>query len=299
MAEIRRFVNQPALSRESRPWAREVEDRIRELERSAMRSDGSGLNANKAQNSSIDLVSRNIVDLQARVQTAISSITIDSGQVVSGLLSPARIPVIDQANIVNTWTKSVYNPGGTVDVGTAGGVIGNIYAQNVTTNITAARVSNWARTSDGFVATATSSQRKKTDIHPVAWPIEKLEAIMSMSLVYYKWIAAVELAKYIATLPEDHPRYGEVVPVHQEIGFIAERMHEAGLWEFVVYHRHHDDTLILKNGKPMPFSIHYTNWSLALHAVVQHVWEARKADRADLDLVMATLGLTSTANEKD
>jgi len=286
IAQIRKFQNS-SLSRESRPWGREVEERIKELERAAARGDSSDLNANKAQNSSIDLVSRNIVDLDQRVQDAINTITIDTSQVTSGVFTTARIPNIDQSTVLNAWTKDVNN--------VPGSVYANLFASNVTTNITATRVGNWARISDGFIATATSSERKKTNIRPIEWPMEKLEAVMGMALVYYEWIAAVELKRYIDGLPEDHPRFGEYVAVHQEIGFIAERMHEAGLWEFVVYRHHADDTLVLKNGKPIPFSIHYTNWALALHAVVQHLWAARKTDRADLDLVMKTLGLTSTA----
>lgn len=289
----------PNLPRDSRAWTRQVEDKIAALERQAERSSQAEVNANKAQSSSLDLVSRNIVDLDARVQAALSDITIDAIQVTSGTLDSGRIPEINQSKVLGAWTKDVIGNvtgdlvGNVINV--PGSVYAKIFASNVTTNITETRVANWARTSDGFIATATSSRTKKANIRDVDWPDDKLEAVMSVALVYYEWIAAIEKAAYIESLPVDHPRAGEVVPVHQEIGFIAEELHAAGLWEFVAYKRNPDDSLILKNGEPIPFSIHYTNWSLALHAVVQRLWSDRKRDRADLDLVMNTLGLSSAA----
>jgi hypothetical protein len=281
---IRKFPD-PALARDSRPWTREVEDRIAALEKTAARQSASDLNTNKAQNSSIDLVSRNIVDLDARVQDAINSITITAAQITSGTIDQNRIQIDTSRIVSGTLTRPV-------DTTT---VNAELYADNVTFNITTGRVANWARTSDGFIATATSSERAKTDIRPVDWDDAKIEAIVGMSLVYYRWIANLERIE--AAKSPEHPDHGRFIHNPLEVGFIAERMHEAGLWEFVVYERNPDDSLMLdvETGEPIPFSIHYTNWSLALHEVVRRLWAQRQSDRANLDMVIAHLGLTPIA----
>lgn len=282
-APIKRFINS-GLSRETRPWGREVEDRITALERAASRSEASGLNANKAQNSSIDLVSKNIVDLDARVQEAINNITIEPAQINPGAMpSGVSLPA---SSLTGTVTRPVV----------ATTVQAELYADNVTFNITTGRVANWARTSDGFIATATSSEKHKTEIRPVDWDDAKIEAIVGMSLVYYRWKVNVQL-RLDAESP-DHPMHGRFLPNPLEVGFIAERMHEAGLWEFVVYERNPDDSLMLdtETGEVIPVAIHYTNWALALHEVVRRLWTARKTDRADIDAILGHLGLPSAAD---
>jgi hypothetical protein len=274
------------LSRESTPWGREVEGRIQDLERAAARSDGNNLNANKSQNSSIDLVTKNISNITASVQAAISAITINPSQI-----NPGTIPggVLLNGSQVTTGTIPA-------DVSASNVTAFNLFDQNVSFNITAGRVAVWGRTSDGLLATATSSERFKTDIEPTNWPLEKLEAVVNMASVYYHWISAIEQAK---TDPN--------VQVHLEIGYIAERMHEAGLWEFVVYERGDDDRLLYNaetfeaTGKrePIPYAIHYSNWAIAVHAVVQHLWRARTVDRADIDLLLKQAGLPSTDPSKE
>lgn len=276
-----------ALTRESTPWGREVEQRIIELEKASSRSSDSEANANKSQNSQLTLISQKIVDLNQRVQDAVNNITIDASQVTSGVLATARVPNLDQSKITGTWDKPVNTSGDLV----AASVNARLLGKDITTVITDARVASWGRTSDGFIATASSSRKFKTDIEPADWPQEKLEAVMGMQLIYYRWLAAVKKQEYLDTLEEGDPRFGENVPNHLELGFIAEEMHAAGLWEFVVYKRRSDDSLILKNGQPIPVSIHYTLWNLALHAVVQHLWAQRKQDRHDIDRLLQAAGL--------
>jgi hypothetical protein len=270
------------LSRDTKPWGREVEDRIKALEKSASRTGASELNTNKAQNSSIDLVSKNIVDLDQRMQEAIDNLEINVSQLVGDL---------DQSRVTGTWDKSVSTVSSLYGATVTGT---DVYALSLTTNITATRVALWGRTSDGYIATAVSSEKAKTNIRPVEWSDEKLEAIVGMSLVYYNWIAAVEEAKTRRSLSKGDPDYMRDFPVHLEIGFIAERMHEAGLWEFVNYLHDEKDQLVLVDGEPVPLAIHYVNWSLALHAVTQRLWRDRKKDRTDIDRALKALGLEQT-----
>jgi hypothetical protein len=277
------------LPRDSAQWGREVESRIQDLESAAQRGSLDDTVVNKGQDSSINLVTRSLATVDLRIATALSTATFDASRITTGQFSSARYA--GNSIPAGALSGTVSNDVSSNNV-VANNVQGtNLYDLNVATNITAARVAVWGQTSNGFIATASSSEKLKTNIEPANWPIEKLEAVAEMVSVYYQWIAAVEAHKLDPS-----------VQVHTEIGYIAERMHEAGLWEFVVYERNQDDSLAFdadhfeatKERVPIPLAIHYQNWAIAVHAVVQYLWRARKGDRADIDMILGHLGLHST-----
>lgn len=138
----------------------------------------------------------------------------------------------------------------------------------VSNNITAARVAAWLQNSNGWLGNTASTERLKMNITEA--DIDPL-MVLSIEPVYYQWIAQVEERERCAALPKDDPEYVPDMHVATEVGFIAERLHEAGLWEFVVYERNDDDSLVLdKNDNPIPAGIHYINWGIALQVVVRY-----------------------------
>jgi hypothetical protein len=124
------------------------------------------------------------------------------------------------------------------------------------TNITGTRVAAWLQSSDGLLGTASSSERFKTNIRPAALDTA---SILKLQVVYYQYIAELE--------QRDHdPTYR----VATEIGVIAERLHEAGLWQFVIYERDADGSVKVDTaGNPVCFGVRYELLALALLPVAQ------------------------------
>lgn len=165
-------------------------------------------------------------------------------------------------------------------------VIGtNVFASNGPTTVhTGPRVAAWLLNAGGLVGTA-SSRRFKDNIVPAG--IDPA-AVLSIGVKEYQYKA--ELAKRAAD-----PGYH----VATEVGMIAEDLHRAGLWQFVIYEyepdpdfppvytepEFADDGSIVKEaelvdpgrtrtkldakGKAIPFSIHYELFALALLPVLQ------------------------------
>lgn len=158
------------------------------------------------------------------------------------------------------------------DVSGANVIGGNVFAQSIATNITTGRVTVWGRTSDGFLGTATSSRRFKTNIRPSG--IDPY-AVIQVEDVLYNYIAEVR--------KRDDPTYEEYVGpeyhVATEVGGIAEQLHELGLWQFVIYERTPEDgALILgDDGEPIPYGIHYEMLVMAIFPVLR-MQQARLED---------------------
>lgn len=153
---------------------------------------------------------------------------------------------------------------------------GNVFAQSLATNITATRVALWGRTSDGFIGTASSSRRFKTNIRPSE--IDPL-AVLQIEDVLYQYTNEVR--------KRDDPTYEEYVgPEHHvptEIGAIAEQLHELGLWMFVIHEREPDGTLILDDmNEPIPSGIHY-------QMLVMSIFPVLRMQQARLDDIEARL----------
>jgi hypothetical protein len=73
-----------------------------------------------------------------------------------------------------------------------------------------------------------------------------------------------------------------------EIGMIAERLHEAGLWPFVVYKRDADDCPVLDdNGEAIPDSILYPLWCVAQQVAIRHMWGKLR----EIEARLATAGI--------
>jgi hypothetical protein len=227
-------------------WVSSLQLAINKLESALAALNQDSGNSNLAQNSTMKLLSNQIVNLSQSLQEAVDSITIAAGQITPGAFGSGV--TINQAQVTGDWVSA--NVTG-----------GNVFAQSVGTNITATRVSVWGRTADGFLGTASSSERYKTNIvDALLSSPERAKKILSIGVKHYNYIA--ELAKR-----EENPDYH----VHLEVGAIAEDLHAAGLWEFVVYQRHEDDSLVLdENGEPVPDGIHYHLFSLAVLAVTQY-----------------------------
>lgn len=178
-------------------------------------------------------------------------------------------------------------------------------------NMTGTRVTGWHQI-DGHIGTASSSERFKTNIVD-ANLIDKAEAILAIEIDYYNYKA--EIAK--RDDPSSPGYVGAEYQVHQELGAIAERLHEAGLWEFVVYERdtitetryrdvevivvgedgeertevvqepytvYLGDTLRLDgDGEPIPFGIHYDLLGIAGIAAAQYLHQLYKAQQQQID----------------
>lgn len=174
---------------------------------------------------------------------------------------------------------------------TAGDVNGGaLYSQTINTNITATRVAVWGRMSDGFLGTATSSEKRKANIRPL--DVDP-EAVLSIEPVYYQWIEQLEERERRAGLPASDPEFQADMHVSTEVGMIAERLHEAGLWQFVVYARNDDDSLVLdENGDAVPDGIHYVNWGVALQVVARHLAAEQAQMRSDIAALKEAVGLT-------
>jgi hypothetical protein len=152
-----------------------------------------------------------------------------------------------------TATAGGFSTGGSVgaagvtatgDISTSSALRGaDIYATNAPGfNITGTRVAGWWESATGRGGTASSSERFKTDIEAVG--LDHLRAILSIDVVHFSYIDEVR--------KRDDPTFeGYVGPdyhVATNIGAIAERLHEAGLWEFVVYE--HENVIEPRPGEP-------------------------------------------------
>lgn len=145
----------------------------------------------------------------------------------------------------------------------------DVYATNAPGfNITGTRVAGWWESATGRGGTASSSERFKTDIETVG--LDHLRAVLGVDVVHFSYIDEVR--------KRDDPTFERYVGpdyhVAVNIGSIAERLHEAGLWEFVVYEREPvteqrtdddgntvevvvgDRLKLDENGQPIPFGVH-------------------------------------------
>lgn len=217
--------------------------------------------------------------------------THDGSAIVSGVIGVQvdTIGLIRGSTVVSTGAlqgASVFNGSASVD-------------------ITAGRVATWARISDGFTGTASSSKHKKLLVEGVGEL--DVDAIMAMSLRHYHFRA--EVARR-----DDPTAPGYVGPSYNpptELGMFAEDLDEAGLWQFVVYRaptemfqvengdgelmfEEDGETPIMaerRTGPPVPVGIHYELWALALHAVLQRIWPEHRLMQDQLAEVREHLGL--------
>lgn len=223
-------------------------------------------NATSRNNSALSALGKQIVSLNAKMQTALASLTVAPSQVTGGTFNSGTL--LPAANISGSIpTSQLTGDISTANVTGTTAVTGtNVYAtQGPNQNITATRVAGWLQSSNGLIGTASSSLRYKTNIIPAT---TDPEALLALVVHYYNYVA--EVAKRDDPTSPDY--VGPDYKVHQEIGGIAEEFHAAGLWEFVVYQRDVDGNLILdETGEPIPDGLHYELLGLGAIIAAQHV----------------------------
>jgi len=240
-----------------------------------------------------------LANIVAMVTTAISLTSYTKAVIDSKIASPGAIAPTSVAS------------SGQVS-GSTGVFNGGLYSTDAYSfNLTSTRVTGWHGI-DGHIGTASSSEKFKTNIRD-AKLIDKAEAILGIEFDYYNYKA--EIAKRDDPTSPDY--VGPEYRVHEELGAIAERLHEAGLWEFVVYERdtvtetryrdvdkieidengeehtvvaqepytvYLGDTLRLDaDGEPIPFGIHYDLLGLAAIAAAQYLYRLYKAQQEQID----------------
>jgi hypothetical protein len=260
-------IRDPKFNALEMPWARDMQAQVESMAADLARRSQNDLNVNQGQNSTIQNLGQNIVDLAGRVATAIAGIVLDMSQVPTGNL--------DQSRVTGVWSKTV---------STSSTVTGaDLYTINGPTfNITGGRVTCWLETATGRVAMATSSRRFKqdeitvTDVDP--------RAILSVNMKYWHYIAEVR--------KRDDPTFEDYVGpdyhVAQNFGPIAEDLHAAGLWMCVIYQHNDDGSLQLdENEQPIPFAIHDSLWGYLEHIAVQ--WLMGRVDDHEARLTKAGL----------
>jgi hypothetical protein len=162
------------------------------------------------------------------------------------------------------------------DVTATGTVGGNVVktTSGPTTVITTGRVAAWLQNSDGTVATATSSERFKTNIRHMR-DDKNFDPLAVLSLHIDYWEYKAEVAK--RDDPDSVDYVGRDYRVATNFGPIAERAHELGLWMIVVYEREHDGLTLKRDelGEPIPYALHDSLFAYLLAVAVQVINEER------------------------
>lgn len=156
-------------------------------------------------------------------------------------------------------------------------------------NITGTRVTAWLESATGRLGTASSSERYKTNVTP--FDIDP-EQILSIAPVFYQYREAIAHAEWRRTCGPPYAEWDPKARAPMDAGMIAERLHEAGLWPFVVYRRDAWGRLIRgDDGDVVPDGIHYINWGIALQHVARWERDQRVALERRVDAIAAHLGL--------
>lgn len=133
----------------------------------------------------------------------------------------------------------------------------NLYAiQAPGFNITGTRVAAWLESATGRLGTASSSRRYKQDEQPAGIDAN---AVLSIEPKRFRYIEQVE-------------QFGDDAAI--EFGFIAEDLHDAGLFPWVVYRE--------IDGELIPDGVNYSMLAVAQHA-------ALRAQQTQIDALTARL----------
>jgi len=223
-----------------------------------------------------------LVNLNAQVAASIAANSYTKSTIDSLIAHPPAGSAVT-GNISATGDVTATNVTGT-----------NVFAQSLSTNITAGRVQLWGRTSDGYIATAVSSEKFKSNIRLADLDPD---VVLEVGVNYFEY--TVELRK------RDDPTFEEYVGpwyhVSTNIGVIAERLHELGLWQFVVYERimvagplipndlsqdegdeylpitYSEQLHLDENGEPIPLAVHDSLFVYALLPVMQRMHRRQNA----------------------
>lgn len=188
--------------------------------------------------------------------------TLDASKIGTGVLDAARVPTPTRlqfgANLFyeseSAWlSNTAISALGNIE---SGGLLRGIASYDYL--ITSARRATWTD-ANGFIGYAASSERYKQDVAPAE--IDP-EVILAIEPVVFRYKQQVD-------------ELGDDAEV--EIGYIAERLHEAGLTQFVFY-----------DADGRPEGIHYELWSVAVHAAARHVYNRVRALEERLDRLEGT-----------
>lgn len=196
---------------------------------------------------SVSKLSALIDDIQEQLDDYISNQAYTKAQVDNRVANPP------------TGVNATGNVSGTGDV-TAGQALRgqNLYAtQAPGFNITGTRVAGWLETATGRLGTASSSRRYKQDEEPARIDVD---AVLSIEPKRFRYIEQVL-------------EHGDAAAV--EVGVIAEDLHAAGLFPWVVY-RDFD-------GEPVPDGVNYPMLAVAQQAVLRAQHDRITALTARLD----------------
>lgn len=257
---------------ESMPWARALTKAVTRLVLLGEQSGQRTGNTLAQLQSTIQALGVNVSNLNVKFNNALTTLTFDAGQVISGVFNIARIPTIPSGQISGTITNPISSSGNVSAAGTVSASVdvtagNNVYAPTagvIAGNIPGTRLTAWIEVATGRIGNTSSSARFKMNIRESSIDPLKVLAIMPK---YYQYISEIR--------KRDDPAYefyvGADYHVALEIGMIAEDLHAAGLWEFVAYHHDKDGKLSLDPmGNPIPDSIHYVNWAIALQVVARY-----------------------------
>jgi hypothetical protein len=216
-----------------------------------------------------------------------------------------------------------------VNVSASGAVSGNTGTFNgglfstaaYSTVVSGTRTATWTQ-NDGTVGTAPSSIRFKTNVVLADWSEARVLAVLSASSKYYNYKSEVARRDD----PKSPDYVGPDYHVHQEIGYIAEELHAAGLWEFVVYERDlvtkaearptlaetirmpvqatdlaavdelvyviaGDSLRLNESGQPIPLGVHYELLGIAAIEAAKWLWGRVQTLESDVANIKARLGI--------
>ena len=262
---------------EAMPWARTLTKNVIQLLNAGDQSGQRTGNTLTQLQSTIQSLGVNISNLNLKFNAILATLTFNATQVVSGVFDIARIPTIPATQVSGTITNPVTSSGAVsgTNISSSGNssasvdlVAGNnVYAPTagvIGGNIAGSRTTAWIENATGRLGNTLSSARFKMNIRESS--VDPLK-VLSIMPKYYQYISEVR--------KRDDPTYqfyvGPQYHVSLEIGMIAEDLHAAGLWEFVLYSYEKDGTLSLDPmGNPIPNSIHYINWAIALQVVARY-----------------------------
>jgi hypothetical protein len=160
----------------------------------------------------------------------------------------------------------------------------DVFASNAPgNNITGTRVAAWLETATGRLGTASSSERFKTNLRPAE--VDPL-VVLAMEPVFFEYVHELQERERRATLPSPHAQWTPDYEVHTEAGMVAERLHEAGLTQFVMYERDsYGNAMRDDDGEPVPVGIFYEMWSVAQQVAMRHL----HTQQQDLERRLAAL----------
>jgi len=233
-------------------------------------------------------VTKNLATVDARIDTGVAARSYSKADIDSKVANPPSVS-----------TSSVTASGNVT-------AVGQVYSElplrspgsrnyNVSTNY----VAGWIN-SDGTIGTSQSSRRFKQDIEEAT--IDP-QAVLGLQLFQFRYIDEVRKRD-----DPTHPNYvGPDYHVQVNLSVMAEDLHEAGLWQFVVYEREpitetrmetvlervividpdgtehadvrevqrpvehvvREELKLDEHGEPIPYSVHHILFGLMLLPVVQ------------------------------